>query len=54
MTRFLTSRRTLLRSAVAGSLLFPGIVQRLLADGGDSPALEGSHFPARAKRVILF
>lgn len=53
MPRFLPTRRSLLRSAVAGSLLFPGIVQRLLADGGDPAMPRESHFPARAKRVIF-
>lgn len=53
----------LLRSAAAGSLLFPGIMQRLIADSGDvnsessAPAdplaPRDSHFPAKAKNVIF-
>ena len=46
-------RRSFLQSAVAGSLLFPGIVQSLLADSGDPLAAQASHFPAKAKRVIF-
>ena len=47
------SRRSFLRSAVAGSALFPGIVQQLLADAGDPLAVRAPHFPAKAKRVIF-
>ena len=47
------SRRGFLRSAVGGSLLFPGIMQQLLADSGDPLAAKESHFPAKAKRVIF-
>jgi hypothetical protein len=47
------SRRSLLRSAVAGSLLFPGIVQRLLAEAGDPLAPRDPHFPAKARNVIF-
>lgn len=47
------SRRTFLRSAVAGSLVFPGIVDTLLADSGDPLAPRQPHFPARAKNVIF-
>ncbi len=46
-------RRTFLQSAVAGSLLFPGIVQSLLADSDDPLAPREPHFPAKAKRVIF-
>ncbi len=46
-------RRSFLKSAVAGSLLFPGIVEQLLADSGDPLAARESHFPAKAKRVIF-
>lgn len=46
-------RRGFLKSAVGGSLLFPGIVQQLLADAGDPLAAKESHFPAKAKRVIF-
>jgi hypothetical protein len=51
-TRY-SHRRHFLRSSVAGSLLFPGIVQQLLADSGDPQAARGPHFPARAKNVIF-
>lgn len=47
------TRRQLIRSAVAGSLLFPGIVRQLLADDGDPLSPHAPHFPARAKRVIF-
>jgi hypothetical protein len=56
------SRRTFVRSAVAGSILWPAIQQELLGDtGGVSPAARSddplapkpSHFPAKAKRVIF-
>ena len=47
------SRRGFVRSAVGGSLLFPGIMQQLLADSGDPLAAKASHFPAKAKRVIF-
>lgn len=53
MSRSSSSRRTFLRSAVAGSLLYSGIVQRLLADTGDGSAPQTSHFHARAKRIIF-
>jgi hypothetical protein len=46
-------RRTLLRSAVAGTCLFPGIVSQLLADDGDPLAAHRPHHPARAKNVIF-
>jgi hypothetical protein len=48
-----SSRRELIRSAAASSLLFPGILQQLLIDGGDSLSERQPHFPARAKRVIF-
>ncbi len=47
------SRRHLLRSAVTGSALFSGIVQQMLAEGGDPLAPRASQFPAKAKRVIF-
>lgn len=47
------TRRHFLRSAAAGSLLFPGIVQQLLADSSDPLLPKESHFPARAKHVIF-
>ena len=51
------SRRHALRSMVAGSSLFPGLLSQLLADGG-SPAADPlaprpASFPAKAKRVIF-
>jgi len=46
-------RRSLIRSAVTGSLLFPAIVEQLFADNGDPLALQDPHFPPRAKRVIF-
>ena len=50
-------RRTFLRSAVAGSLLMPGILKQLLAEGttdeSDPLAPKNPHFPAKAKRVIF-
>ena len=45
-------RRQVIRSAVAGSLIFPGLVRQLLA-GDDSFAARAAHFPARAKNVIF-
>jgi hypothetical protein len=47
------SRRSFLRSAVVGSLLFPGIVQQLIAEAGDPLAPRDPHFPAQAKNVIF-
>lgn len=49
------SRRGLMRSFVAGSLLMPGVLQQLLADDStDDPlAPRSPHFPAKAKRVIF-
>jgi hypothetical protein len=46
------SRRTFLRSAVAGSILLPAIVRDLLA-GDDPLAPRKPHFEAKAKRVIF-
>ena len=43
------TRRAFLRSAAWGSILFPGIVESLLADSG----AQEPHFPARAKNVIF-
>ncbi|MCA9121748.1 MAG: DUF1501 domain-containing protein [Planctomycetaceae bacterium] len=47
------ARRSFLRSAVTGSLLFPGIIEQLLADDRDPLAMRAPHFPARAKNVIF-
>jgi hypothetical protein len=56
MTQSTINRRSLLRSgvrsAVAGSLLFPGIVNQLLAED-DPLSARKPHFPARAKNVIF-
>ncbi len=51
-------RRAFLRSAVAGSLLMPGILSELLAEDGrrssaDPLAPGRPHFPAKAKSVIF-
>jgi hypothetical protein len=51
-TSFAT-RRAFLRSATAGSLVFPGILESLWADSGDPLAPREPHFPARAKNVIF-
>lgn len=48
-----TQRRSFLRSAVAGSMLFPGIVEQLLADSNDPLAPRQPHFPAKAKNIIF-
>jgi len=47
------TRRAFLRSATAGSLVFPGILESLWADSGDPRAPREPHFPARAKNVIF-
>ena len=47
------SRRQFLRSAVAGSALFPAIMQQLMADEGDPLAPREPHFAPKAKRVIF-
>ncbi|HKI19824.1 MAG TPA: DUF1501 domain-containing protein, partial [Isosphaeraceae bacterium] len=52
--QFPHSRRGFVRSAVAGSLLMPGILHELLAaDATDPLAPRASHFPGRAKSVIF-
>jgi len=48
-----SNRRHFLQSSVAGSLLFPGIVQQLLADSGDPLAPRDPHFQPRAKNIIF-
>lgn len=53
MTHFQSTRRQWLRSGVTGSLLFPGIVQQLLAGDGDPLTERETHFPAKAKQVIF-
>lgn len=56
------SRRGFLQSAVAGSMLMPGLLSQMLAaedatgqraDADDPFAPRPTHFPARAKRVIF-
>src|SRR5438552_13606346 len=53
------SRRTMIRSLAAGSILLPGILQSLLADEArgntaDNPlAPRAPHFTGKAKRVIF-
>ncbi len=54
-------RREMLRSFVAGSLLMPGLLSQLLADGvadrlkgkEDPLSPKRPHFPAKANRVIF-
>src|SRR5580765_3773035 len=58
MDRSMTSdatRRRFVQSLAAGSLLMPGLLSQLLADGrsADPLAAQQSHFPAKAKRVIF-
>src|ERR1700751_384410 len=48
------SRRAFVQSAVAGSLLMPGLVSELLASEGSDPlGARAPHFPAKAKSVIF-
>ena len=49
----LINRRAALRSIVAGSALFPGILSQLLADEGDPLTPRSAPLPAKAKRVIF-
>jgi len=46
-------RRGFVRSAVAGSMVLPAIVEQLLADDSGNGAAVGPHFPPRARRVIF-
>ena len=46
-------RRHFLKSVVAGSMLFPGLVQQLLAESADPLAPCRPQFPVKAKRVIF-
>ncbi len=46
-------RRCFLRSAVAGSAIFPGIVSQVLAQSQDPLAARSPPRQARAKNVIL-
>ena len=47
------SRRQMMRSLVAGSLLFPAILNDLLASEENPLAPRAPHFPGKAKRVIF-
>ncbi|MBZ5605249.1 MAG: DUF1501 domain-containing protein [Acidobacteriia bacterium] len=47
------SRRQVVRSLFTGSMLFPAVMQRLLAESSDPLAPHAPHFPAKAKRVIF-
>ncbi len=47
------NRRSAIRSAVAASAIFPGIVQRLCADSNQTTAVPKPHYPAKAKNVIF-
>src|SRR5436189_4050939 len=58
MMTHLPSRRSVVRSLAAGSILLPGIVQSLLAESAgagnaDPLAPRAPHFPGKAKRVIF-
>src|SRR2546421_1990905 len=57
LDRFHFSRRQMIRSLAAGSILMPGILQQLLADeskGDVNPlAPRAPHYAPRAKRVIF-
>lgn len=46
-------RRAALRSAVAGSMILPGIVSHLMAESGDPLVARQPQYPARAKNVIF-
>ena len=49
-----SSRRAFVRSAVAGSILMPGILHEMLAEAADDPlAPRSPHFPAKAQAVIF-
>ena len=47
------NRRQMVRSLLTGSLIFPGILQTLLASGGAVNSAQGPHFAPKAKRVIF-
>jgi hypothetical protein len=47
------SRRAVLRSLVGGSILLPGVISEVLADGGDPLAARPPHHTPKAKRMIL-
>lgn len=47
------TRRHILQSLAAGSLLMPGLLSELLADSSDPLSPKQPHHPAKAKRVIF-
>ena len=47
------SRRQVIRSLFTGSMLFPAVLQQMLADTADPLAPHAPHFPGKAKRVIF-
>jgi hypothetical protein len=53
MTLHNRTRRGLLKSAVAGTTLFPAIVRQLLAESGDPLAPRNPQFPVKAKNIIF-
>ena len=54
MNQHCCTRRQMVRSLVAGSTIFPGILNQLLAqDNVSSLAPRAPHFPGKAKRVIF-
>ncbi len=53
---FDATRRGVLRSMIAGSMLLPALATQLMAEEasvGDPLAPKPTHFPAKAKRVIF-
>src|SRR5262249_2103146 len=47
------SRRQMVRSLFTGSMLFPAVMQQLLAESVSPLSPRAPHFPAKAKRVIF-
>ena len=47
------SRRQMVRSLFTGSMLFPAVLQQMLAESADPLAPHAPHFPGKAKRVIF-
>lgn len=47
------TRRNMLRSSMASSLLIPGIAEALAVDDASSLDPKTTHFPAKAKNVIF-
>jgi len=52
-SKYGVDRRQWVRSAVAGSMVLPALVERMMAQSGDPLAPKESHFPAKAKNVIF-